>query len=70
KRPKRQKQETRNARSAFTKSVEDKLRKQLQTDVKISADDKGRGELTIRFYSHEDFERILEAVGVRTEELL
>jgi ParB family chromosome partitioning protein len=70
KRPKRQKQAPRNAGSAFTKSAEDKLRKQLQTDVKISADDKGRGELTIRFYSHEDFERILEAVGVRTEELL
>ncbi len=70
KRPKRQKQGTRDAGSAFTKSVEDKLRKHLQTDVKISADDKGRGELTIRFYSHEDFERILEAVGVRTEELL
>lgn len=70
KRPKRQKQGTRNAGSAFTKSAEDKLRKQLQTDVKISADDKGRGELTIRFYSHEDFERILEAVGLRTEELL
>ncbi|MGK2935841.1 MAG: ParB/RepB/Spo0J family partition protein [Gemmatimonadaceae bacterium] len=70
KRPKRQRLETRPAGSAFTKSVEDKLRKQLQTDVKISADDNGRGELTIRFYSHEDFERILEAVGVRTEELL
>lgn len=70
KRPKRQKEGTRNAGTAFTKSVEDKLRKQLQTDVKISANDKGHGELTIRFYSHEDFERILEAVGVRTEELL
>ncbi len=69
-RPKRQKQAPRNAPSAFTKSAEDKLRKHLQTDVKISADDKGRGELTIRFYSHEDFERILEAVGVRTEDLL
>lgn len=69
KRPKRQKQ-TRSAGSAFMKSVEDTLRKKLQTDVKISADEQGRGELTIRFYSPEDFERILEAVGVRTEELL
>ncbi|HUF65526.1 MAG TPA: ParB/RepB/Spo0J family partition protein [Gemmatimonadaceae bacterium] len=70
KRPKKQKQGTRGAESAFTKSVEDRLRKHLQTDVKISADANGRGELNIRFYSHEDFERILEAVGVRTEELL
>lgn len=69
-RPKKQKAKTPSASTAFTKSVEDRLRKQLQTDVQISADDNGRGELTIRFYSHEDFERILEAVGVRTEELL
>ena len=70
KRPKKQKKDTRAAGSAITKSVEDKLRKHLQTDVHIRTDEKGRGDLTIRFYSHEDFERILEAVGVRTEELL
>lgn len=70
KRPKKRKQGARSAGTAFTKSVEDKLRKHLQTDVHISADDKGRGDITIRFYSHEDFERILEAVGVSTEELL
>ena len=70
KRPKKPKQDVRAGGSAFTKSVEDRLRKHLQTDVHIRADDKGRGDLTIRFYSHEDFERILEAVGVRTEELL
>lgn len=69
-RPKKQKQGAKSAGSAFTKSLEDRLRKHLQTDVKISADEKGRGELTVRFYSHEDFERILEAIGVRTEELL
>lgn len=70
KRPKSQKARPGTAGNALTKSIEDKLRKHLQTDVKISADDKGRGELAIRFYSHEDFERILEVVGVRTEELL
>ena len=70
KRPKKSKKDVRAAGSAFTRSVEDKLRKQLQTDVHIRADEKGRGDLTIRFYSHEDFERILEAVGVRTVELL
>jgi ParB family chromosome partitioning protein len=70
KRPKKQKQGTPSADNAFTKSVEDRLRKRLQTDVKISADGNGRGDLTIRFYSHEDFERILDAVGLTTEEPL
>lgn len=70
KRPKKEKKPGRNAGDAFMKSAEDRLRKHLQTDVHVAADDKGRGDLTIRFYSHEDFERILEAVGVRTEELL
>lgn len=70
KRSKKHKTGVRVAGSAFAKSVEDKLRKHLQTDVHIRVDDKGRGDLNIRFYSREDFERILEAVGVRTEELL
>ena len=59
-----------SASTAFIKSVEDKLRKHLQTDVKVVADAQGRGELGIRFYSAEDFERVIEALGVRTEELL
>lgn len=70
KRPKRTKKETQRSSSAFAKSLEDKLRKHLQTDVHIRADEHGKGDLTIRFYSHEDFERILDAVGVSTEELL
>lgn len=70
KRAPKAKKETGRAGSAFTKSVEDKLRKHLQTDIRISADDKGRGELTIQFYSHEDFERILDTIGLKTDELL
>lgn len=70
KRPKKQTGQVRTAGTAVVKSLEDKLRKHLQTDVKISADANGRGELTIRFYSHEDFERIVDTIGVRTEELL
>ncbi len=69
-RPRKQKHSSQDVGGAFVRSAEDQLRKHLQTDVKITADDKGRGDLTIRFYSQEDFERILEAVGVRTEELL
>lgn len=70
KRPKKPKEKAaRTAGAAFAKSAEDRLRKHLQTDVKISADETGRGELTVRFYSTEDFERILETIGLRTEEL-
>ena len=70
KRPKKQTARIKASENALVKSLEDRLRKHLQTDVKISADDKGRGDLTIRFYSHEDFERIIEVIGVRTEEIL
>lgn len=70
KRPKKQTGRLRTTENVFVKSLEDKLRKHLQTDVKISADTNGRGDLTIRFYSHEDFERIVEAIGLRTEDLL
>lgn len=70
KRPRKAKQKTPGAaETAFAKSAEDKLRKHLQTDVRISADEKGRGDITVRFYSAEDFERILETIGLRTEEL-
>ena len=68
--PKKQTSRGKPPGNALVKSMEDRLRKHLQTDVKIAADDKGRGDLTIRFYSHEDFERILESIGVRTEEIL
>lgn len=70
KRPKKAKAKAPGAPgTAFARSAEDRLRKHLQTDVRISADDKGRGELTVRFYSTEDFERILDTIGIRTEEL-
>jgi len=70
KRPAKLGKRAESAGNAFTKSAVDKLRKHLQTDVRITEDGKGRGDLTIRFYSHEDFERILEAVGVKADELL
>jgi ParB family transcriptional regulator, chromosome partitioning protein len=55
-------------RSADVKSLEQQLRKHFQTDVSITAQPNGRGSVTIAFYSAEDFERILELVGVRNNQ--
>jgi ParB family chromosome partitioning protein len=51
-------------RSADVKSLEQQLRKHFQTDVSIAVQPKGRGSITIAFYSAEDFERVLEKMGV------
>lgn len=47
-------------RSAEVRSIEDQLRKQLGTDVRIVQSGKERGELRVPFYSADDFERLLE----------
>lgn len=47
-------------RSAEVRSLEDQLRKQLGTDVRIVQSGKERGELRVPFYSADDFERLLE----------
>lgn len=38
----------------------DRLRRFLQTDVTVHVDNAGRGELRIRFYSADDFNRVFE----------
>lgn len=50
--------------SAEVRSLEQRLRKYLQTDVTIALKDTTRGTLTISFYSPEDLERIMELIGV------
>jgi ParB family transcriptional regulator, chromosome partitioning protein len=40
--------------------VEDALRKRLGTDVKVTAKRRGRGLITLSYYSDEDFSRMLE----------
>ena len=40
----------------------DRLRRFLQTDVAVHGDSAGRGELRIRFYSADDFNRVFELI--------
>jgi ParB family chromosome partitioning protein len=53
--------ETRNP-SADIRRVEDALRKRLQTDVRITARRRGRGAVTIHYYSNDDLARLLELI--------
>lgn len=53
--------ETRNP-SADIRRVEDALRKRLQTDVRITARRRGRGAVTIHYYSNDDLTRLLELI--------
>jgi ParB family transcriptional regulator, chromosome partitioning protein len=50
---------TRNA-AADVKRVEDALRKRLGTDVRVTARRRGRGFVTISYYSNDDLSRLLE----------
>jgi len=57
----RSKAEVRNP-SADVRRVEDTLRKRLQTDVRVTARRRGRGAVTIHYYSNEDLARLLELI--------
>ena len=48
--------------SADIKRVEDALRKRLGTDVRVTARRRGRGFLTISYYSNDDLSRLLELI--------
>lgn len=52
------------ARSATgdVKRVEDALRKRLGTDVRVTARRRGRGLVTISYYSNDDLSRLLELI--------
>lgn len=47
---------------AEQRRVEDTLRKRLGTDVRITAKRKGRGLITISYYSNDDLARLLEII--------
>lgn len=52
-----------DARTAEVRHIEDRLRRHLGTDVRIvQAGKSAKGELRIPFYTHEDFERVLELI--------
>lgn len=57
----RPKAEVRNP-SADVRLVEDALRKRLQTDVRVTARRRGRGAVTIHYYSNDDLARVLELI--------
>ncbi|MEP7327351.1 MAG: ParB/RepB/Spo0J family partition protein [Gemmatimonadota bacterium] len=48
--------------SAAARKVEQALRQRLGTDVKLTAKRKGRGLLSISYYSNEDLARVLELI--------
>jgi ParB family transcriptional regulator, chromosome partitioning protein len=48
--------------TADTRRVEDALRKRLGTDVRVTSRRKGRGFLSISYYSNEDLARVLELI--------
>ena len=60
----RRKRATRASRRLDTqgKEIEDRLRRYLQTDVRLSLSARDRGQLSILFYSNEDLERVLELI--------
>lgn len=51
-----------DTRSAEVRHLEDRLRKHLGTDVRISQAGGEKGELRVPFYSADDFERLLELI--------
>jgi ParB family chromosome partitioning protein len=48
--------------SADTRRVEDALRKRLGTDVRVTTRRRGRGFISISYYSNDDLARVLEIV--------
>jgi ParB family chromosome partitioning protein len=48
--------------TADVRRVEDALRKRLGTDVRITSRRRGRGFLTVSYYSNEDLARVLELI--------
>ncbi|HXW96951.1 MAG TPA: hypothetical protein VEI47_05145, partial [Gemmatimonadales bacterium] len=42
--------------------IEDALRKHLGTDVRVTARRRGRGLLTVSYYSEDDLARVLELI--------
>ena len=55
---------------SHAREIEDKLRRYLQTDVRLSLTGRDRGQLSILFYSNDDLERVLELIMGRSRETL
>jgi hypothetical protein len=48
--------------SADARRIEDVLRQRLGTDVRLTAKRRGRGLLSISYYSNDDLSRLLELI--------
>jgi ParB family chromosome partitioning protein len=48
--------------TADVKRLEDALRKRLGTDIRVTARRRGRGFVTISYYSNDDLSRLLELI--------
>jgi ParB family chromosome partitioning protein len=48
--------------SADVRRLEDALRKRLGTDVRVTARRRGRGFITVSYYSNDDLARVLELI--------
>jgi hypothetical protein len=48
--------------TADAKRIEDALRKHLGTDVRVTTRRRGRGFLTLSYYSNDDLARLLELI--------
>ncbi len=53
-----------DARPAEVRSLEQRLRKHLQTDVTIVLKNANRGTVNVEFYSPEDLERVIDLMGL------
>lgn len=62
--PKRGRPPKADSRPAEVRSLEQLLRKHLQTDVTIVLKDANRGTLHVEFYSPDDLERVTEIMGL------
>jgi ParB family chromosome partitioning protein len=51
------------ADQALVRHITDRLRRKLQTDVRITTEASGKGEIRLRFYSAEDLERLSELLA-------
>jgi ParB family chromosome partitioning protein len=54
-------------KTAEVRRIEDQLRRHFQTDVQIALTERQKGEIRLAFYSLDDFERLLEALGARVD---
>lgn len=61
--PEKPKKEENKALEVIYNDIEEKLKQALSTKVAISSKGNGTGKIEIEFYSHDDFDRLVEGLG-------